>query len=380
MQRYTQSEITNIITDYNNGQGLSCEELGQKYNRSPKAIASKLQSLHIYQTNRHKWSEEDILFLKQHYPRGDWHLIHEKFPNVNKASIHALMSKHGVKRINELAWTQEELDILKNNYSFGEIDKICTLLPNRTYKAITTKAKRIGLYTRELWSDEEKQLLTKVYEKIPLDEVVLLFPQKNRNSIIHQAMKLYLTSYDKNIWTLEEDNYIKNNWEIQPDLILAQNLNRTKRAVQARRLALGLYRRDMSNLTYESLSKYIRGHIQQWKNDSMKQCNYRCIFTGSKNFQIHHLYGVSNIVNDVMVKNNFPIYDNFSEYSVDELNIILNAFIVEQNQYPLGVCIEKDIHVLFHSLYGQYYNTPEQWYQFEKDFKAGIYDQLLKSA
>lgn len=31
-------------------------------------------------------------------------------------------------------------------------------------------------------------------------------------------------------------------------------------------------------------------------------------------------------------------------------------------------------------LYGQYYNTPKQWYQFEKDFKAGIYDEYLKSA
>lgn len=48
MRRYTQNEIDNIITDYDNGNGLSYDELSQKYNRSPKAIASKLQSLHIY--------------------------------------------------------------------------------------------------------------------------------------------------------------------------------------------------------------------------------------------------------------------------------------------------------------------------------------------
>ena len=45
MRRYTQNEIDNIITDYDNGNGLSYDELSQKYNRSPKAIASKLQSL-----------------------------------------------------------------------------------------------------------------------------------------------------------------------------------------------------------------------------------------------------------------------------------------------------------------------------------------------
>lgn len=380
MQKYTQNEIDNMIKDYNYGKGLSYDELSKKYNRSSKAIAAKLRSLHIYQYNRHKWSDEDILFLKQHYPSNDWDSIHKKFPNVTKASIYTLMSQHGIKQINELAWTDEELTILKNNYSFGKIDELCKLLPNRTYKAITTKAKRIGIYSREFWTDKEKQLLKNTYEKIPLNDVEKLFPNKNRNSIIHQAIRLNLKSYDKNIWTVEEDDYIKNNWELQPDLVIAKKLNRTKRAVQARRLFLGIYRRNMESLTYESLAKYIRGNIQQWKKDSMKECNYKCIFTGSKNFQIHHLYGVSNILNDIMTQNNFPIYDNFSDYSVHELDEILNAFIIEQNKYPLGVCIEKNIHILFHSLYGQYYNTPEQWYQFEKDFKAGIYDQLLKTA
>ena len=298
MRRYTQNEIDNIIADYDNGNGLSYDELSLKYSRSPKAIASKLQSLHIYQDSTHKWSDEDILFLKQHYPNGDWDLIHKKFPKVSKASIYTLMSKYGIKQINESAWTQEELVILRNNYSFGEIDKICKLLPNRTYKAITTKAKKIGLYTRELWTDKEKQLLMNVYEKVPINEVEQLFPNKNRNSIIHQAIRLHLTSYDKNIWTTKDDDYIKDNWELQPDAIMAKKLNRTKRAVQTRRLFLGIYRRDMESLTYETLTKYIRGNIQQWKKDSMKECNYECIFTGSKNFQIHHLYGVSNILND----------------------------------------------------------------------------------
>lgn len=129
-----------------------------------------------------------------------------------------------------------------------------------------------------------------------------MFPNKNRNSIIKQAMNLNITSFDKNIWTFEDDQYIKNNWELQPDIIIAKNLHRTQKAVQARRLFLGIYRRDMDCLTYESLSKYIRGNIQKWKNDSMKNCNYACIFTGSKKFQIHHLYGVSNIIDDIMKK------------------------------------------------------------------------------
>lgn len=327
-----------------------------------------------------KYTDDDILFLKEHYIIGDWNSIFEKFPKISKATVYGKMSKLGIKQINENSWTDEELKILKENYTFGNIKELCALLPKRSYKAITTKAKRIGLYTRELWTDEEKDKLVNVYDRIPLNDVVKMFPNKNKNSIIHQAMRLNLKSFDINPWTEADDEYIKNNWELKPDIVLAEELNRTKKAIQARRLYLKIYRRDMDCKTYESLSKYIRGNIQQWKRDSMKKCNYKCIFTDSKDFQIHHLYGVSNILNDIIIKNNFVIYENINDYSQQELDAILDAFVSEQSKYPLGVCISKNIHVLFHSLYGQYYNTPQQWYQFEQDFKNGIYNENLKSA
>ena len=48
---------------------------------------------------------------------------------------------------------------------------------------------------------------------------------------------------------------------------------------------------------------------------------------------------------------------------------ITSAFIDEHNKYPLGVCIRKDIHDLFHSIYGRYNNTQEQWERFKEDYK-----------
>jgi hypothetical protein len=154
-------------------------------------------------------------------------------------------------------------------------------------------------------------------------------------------------------------------------------LNRTQRCVQYQRNVLGLYRRDMKSNTYESLSKYIRGKIWNWKKQSMEDCDYKCVFTGSKDFQIHHLYNVSSILNDIFETYNIERKDDLTEYSNEELDNIVELFIIEQNKYPLGVCISKDIHVLFHSLYGQYRNTPEQWYQFEKDYRSGLYDNYI---
>ena len=72
------------------------------------------------------------------------------------------------------------------------------------------------------------------------------------------------------------------------------------------------------------------------------------------------------------------IKEKFEDYTEKELLIIKNKFIELQNSYPLGVCISKPIHVLFHQLYGSGNNTPEQWYIFSENFKKGEYDSLLR--
>ena len=343
MQKYTQEELENIVKDYNNGYGLRPYQLAKKYNRRSSSIIQKLKSLNVYKNYNYRFTKEDIEFLKEHYPSGDWNIIFKRFPNATKQSI------------------------------------ITTLLPNHSYKAITTKAKRLNIKSRKLWTKDEDELLIKLYPIHHIDDILNKFPDRSRNSIIKRAIKLNLKSIDYNPWTQNEDDYIKEHWFLQPDVILANNLNRTPNAVQVRRLYLNCYRRDMDSTKYESLSKYIRGNIQQWKKDSMKNCNYQCIFTGSKDFQIHHLYGVSNILNDIVNNYHIVIKNNINDYSKDELQYILNIFIKEQSKYPLGVCIRKEIHVLFHSLYGQYYNTPEQWYQFQKDYTNGIYDDIIKN-
>ena len=132
----------------------------------------------------------------------------------------------------------------------------------------------------------------------------------------------------------------------------------------------------MESNSYPSLSKYLRGQNQEWKLLSMKSCNYKCVLTGSKDFEIHHLYGLSNIIDDIL--NKYPQYKNisFEDYNSDDLEFLKKEFIKEQSKYPLGECIDKKLHVLFHSLYGQYYNTPEQWARFKNDYTKGVYKNI----
>lgn len=293
---------------------------------------------------RYKYTEEDIEFLKIYYPVGNWNKIFDRFPNLSKQAIFSKMSKLKIPynkdfqnknnenyKVKKKKWTEEEIKIIKDNYPFHDISYMQTLLPSRSINAIILMANKLG---------------------------VLSFNKINA------------------AWTKEEEQYIIDNWELEPDKIMAIKLNRAQRSVQWKRLELGLYRRDMNSNTYTTLSKYLRGQNQKWKNDSMKNCDYKCVLTGSKNFEIHHLYGVSNMIEDIFVQNNILYKESLSDYTNEELSFILDKFLEIQSTYPLGECIDKKLHILFHSLYGQYYNTPEQWRRFKDDYLKGVYKNI----
>lgn len=81
---------------------------------------------------------------------------------------------------------------------------------------------------------------------------------------------------------------------------------------------MNLYRINKEYAKYENLSKFFRGHIQSWKTCSMEACNYQCILTGDKNFDIHHLYGFNYIVNEafkIIEKHIALISTNVEDYT-----------------------------------------------------------------
>lgn len=289
---------------------------------------------------RYKYTEEDINFLKENYPLGRWEEIHKRFPSLSDSSIHHKCQRMGIKfdiknrqskSKGKIKWSDEEIDILINNYSYIPISEVKKLLPHRTKSMIKNKANFLNITSYQILSTK---------------------------------------------WTPADIEYLRNNWELTPDIVIARELNRSQRAVQAKRLELGLYRMDMKSNSYPTLAKYIRGQNYEWKVASMRNCEYQCILTGSKDFDIHHLYGVSNLISDIL--EDYPSYKDkpFEDLLDSELNFLANKFMEYQARYPLGECVRKDIHKLFHSLYGQYYNTPEQWCKFKEDYQKGVYKNI----
>ena len=238
---------------------------------------------------RYKYTKEDIDFLKKYYPIGQWDMIEKRFPNLTHTCIYRKCHKLGIKSLNI---HRKEFDISK---------------------------------TRTKWTDEETRILIDNYAKIPISDLEKLLPNRNVNMIKGKAKQLKLVSYQADWlhWATEDIEYLNDIWELTPDKIMAQHLGKSFRAVKWKREELGLYRRNFESNTYCSLSKYLRGQISKWKKDSMIACNYQCVLTGSKDFEIHHLYGFSNILKELL--NEYPQYQDksFSDYSEDDLSFIL---------------------------------------------------------
>ena len=290
--------------------------------------------------------------------------------------------------------TDEDIEYIKKHYVSGDIKSILQKYPtlqsignNKLYrlaKLLGIKAEQKVLHKKgkafnyNYWTEEEDNIILEYYPKIPAKDVYNMLSHRSHNSIMARAKLLKVYSYDRHYWSDDDIQFIFNNWELMPDALIAEHLNRSRASVKAKRQQLGLYRQDKNSKSYPTLAKYLRGQNQEWKNQSMAQCNYQCVLTGSKKFEIHHLYGVSNIINDIL--NQYPQYKlkSFKEYSQEDLDFLTIVFKNEQQKYPLGVCVDNKIHTLFHSMYGQYYNTEAQWKQFVDDYNNGNYKDYIK--
>lgn len=373
-RRFTQDELDKITYDYKNG--MRPKDLGIKYDRNSGTIIKKLQSLGIYKKVINNWTDDELSYLKEYYPKTDAHTLKKYLiRHSEKAIIGKAVALHLHKE--DLPWNEDEVEILKSNYYWGNILNIVELLNNKyTYRAIQVKANSIGLLTKSFWSENEDNLLYEKYETSTKLELINLFPERTYHAIITRANSLGLKKENYN-YTNEEDLYLTNNYQNMKHTDMAKVLNRTLYSVQGRCSNLRLIK-TYDTLSYNNISDYIRKNNNEWKTESMVSCDYKCYLTGRKFNDIHHVYGFNLILDETLDELDIDKEKSFDNYKEDELNLILIMFIENQYKYPLGVCLNKDVHILFHQIYGYGNNTPDQWYRFEVDFKNGVYNDILE--
>lgn len=375
--KFAEEELKNIIEDYKNG--IKPFELGNKYKRNSGTIIGKLKSLGIYKNSNYHYSPEDINFLKKYYPLRDWDTINDRFPNVNKNSVYTLMSKLNVSMENYF-WSDLDESLLKENYPkmYGHVSDLIDLFNDRfSYEAITAKAAKLGLTTREFWNADDICLLTENYSTCSVNDLMRYFPNRSRDSIISKAISLNLTNKVIIETRFGEDTkrYILKNYNNMTDKEIGEIIGRSDRSIRDYRLRNGLIK-TYEESSYNDLSEYVRRNNLDWKKQSMLSCNYKCVLTGKRFDDIHHIHGLNLILEEVLEDLNIEIKSNMNDYLEDELRTILDCFRKKQAQYPLGVCLTKNIHIKFHEIYGYGNNKKAQWNDFVENFKSGKYENV----
>lgn len=371
----TDDILCELIKKYNDG--ISANKLSKEYGIDEGTIISRLQSIGVYKNKNYRYTKEDIDFLKDNYADAEWDVILDRFKDTTKQSVITKASKLGLKRKIDSEWSEDDLKILHDNFYLASISDIRKMIGNRhSESAIVSKANKYFRFFIKRWSNEETDILIKYYENKSIDEIMAMLPDRSRDSIIKRAMYLGLKSFNNYAYSEEEDSVIINNWEVMNDGEIAKIIGRNERSVQDRRLYLGIRRSsehkdDFSG--YNDLKSFLRSQLYNWQYNTINECGGKCILTNSDKYDIHHKYGFSSIFRDTFDNNKDKIeLKEYCEYTYNELLEIRRLFLLEHGKHGNGVCVRKDLHKMFHSLYGHKYNTEDQWESFKNNYFSGL--------
>lgn len=374
----TESIDNIIIKLFNNGE--TYKKISEVTGCPKSSVRKELYRLKLIDLDPpYGLTNEEFKDVKEHYKNGDKEYIYNTYPVFSKNKLYHIASLYGFYQ-EEYFWHDDEIKYLINNYGKVPYDEMIKVFNNRhNKKAICAKAIQLGLTIPQEWTDNELNILKKYYSILPKNEFKKLLPNRSEDAIICKAMKLKIKSYQylHEKYTSEEKQFIINNFGILTDDEIAKKINKTKKGVRDQRISMKLLYAKKDFSKYENLSKVFRGHIQDWKNKSMNACNYKCIFTNSKNFIIHHIVGFNVILAELYEKlesENILKSIYVEDYDKETINYMINEFIKIHNKYPLGVCIRYDIHDLFHSIYGAGGNTQEQWNAFVAKYNNHEFD------
>ena len=120
-----------------------------------------------------------------------------------------------------------------------------------------------------------------------------------------------------------------------------------------------------------------RRDIIDWKKQSSEFCNYKCVITGKRFQNIHHLTSFNHIIDTALHNVNIDLRPNISDYTKDEYLAIKNELLRLHESTPYGACLNSEIHTLFHKQYSYYDATIQNFLEFCNDIENGLYDDFF---
>jgi hypothetical protein len=227
---------------------------------------------------------------------------------------------------------------------------------------------------KDIWNFKKKS------GKINIKEKIVKIPKRKAKRNVNYDFILQTCNLNEYILINEPSEKINSNSTIKfickkHQINGVQNNNWTRISNKTACFYCGIEKRTGENSCFwkggiTPLSIYLRLHIIEWKIDSLKNNNYKCILTGSsKNIIIHHLYkNFSDIVFETLQILKLPIYKKINKYTEEELFLIQDMCLKLHYSYGLGIVLDKSLHKQFHAIYGVKNNTVEQFNEFRNNY------------
>lgn len=313
-----------------------------------------------------RWTPELIAQFCKDYPNTSWEVLEAKYP-FTKSSMLTKASQLGIRRLTGRPTRYNSADdsVITAMFNDGLSDNEIASKLGRSVLGIRARRERIGHFAKHRWSSREDEVLREWYSKIPAADVAKMLHGRSRNAVVAHAKILGLQGFrDYHEYTQEEELYIKENYLCMSDEDIGKQLGHARASIKNRRNKLGLHR-PTEKTKYDDAVSYFRKYNLDWKNESMKTCGYRCVVTGERFDDIHHLFSLNTIVINACKSADIDLQSfDINEASDEDRKNFIEAVKREQGKYPLGVCLSKEVHVEFHNIYGYGNNTPEQFYEF----------------
>lgn len=125
-----------------------------------------------------------------------------------------------------------------------------------------------------------------------------------------------------------------------------------------------------------NLSSKVRATLGWWKKYSKKVFSNTCILTGIKgDIEVHHQKQLDTIIKEALVELNLELSD---KYDGRDLIRIKEKVTKMHKKLPIGICLNKDLHILFHIKYGKKECEKCDFDEFIERYFMGEFDVELR--
>jgi len=125
------------------------------------------------------------------------------------------------------------------------------------------------------------------------------------------------------------------------------------------------------------LIKNMRGKLDTWKKEKLVESGFRCEITGINcQLVVHHIDNFHILFENMLKQLNIKINPKICDYTENELMLMKNK-LYELHKSCKYAVINKELHKLFHKLYGKKNNNVEQYLEFIKRYKNFEFDENL---